>query len=143
MEDQILGKNGTVDLTKGLYYLEEDNSVSGVRQLLGQIKDKAFAAIPTAGPSWRPETKSDYIPHALIEGEIHTNHGQSTVGVDKDGSDIILSAFCQSCITGEKAKDVVEEAYCSTLLCLLGNQAMEEQRLITFPEEYKIPYMKF
>ena len=48
-----------------------------------------------------------------------------------------------SCITGEKAKDVVEEAYCSTLLCLLGNQAMEEQRMITFPEEYKIPYMKF
>ena len=111
--------------------------------LLGQIKDKAFAAIPTAGPSWRPETKSEYIPHALIEGEIHTNHGQSTVGVDKDGSDIILSAFCQSCITGEKAKDVVEEAYCSTLLCLLGNQAMEEKRLIDFPEEYKIPYMKF
>ena len=46
-------------------------------------------------------------------------------------------------VTGEKAKDVVEEAYCSTLLCLLGNKAMEEQRLITFPEEYKIPYMKF
>ena len=143
MEDQILGKKGTVDLTKGIYYLEEDNSASGVRQLLGQIKDKAFAAIPAAGPSWRPETKSDYLPHALIEGEIHTNHGQSTVGVDKDGSDIILSAFCQSCITGEKAKDVVEEAYCSTMLCLLGNQAMEEQRLIYFPEEYKIPYMKF
>jgi len=143
MEDQILGKNGTVDLTKGIYYLEDDKSVSGVRQLLGQIKDKAFAAIPAAGPSWRPETKSDYVPHALIEGEIFTNHGQSTVGVDKDGSDVILSAFCQSCITEEKAKDVVEEAYCSTMLCLLGNKAMEEQRMITFPDEYKIPYMKF
>ncbi len=143
MEDQILGKNGTVDLTKGVYYLEEDNMVSGVRQLLTQIKDKAFAAIPTAGPSWRPETKSEYVPHALISGQIHTNSGQSTVGADKDGSDVILSAFCQSCITGEKAKDVVEEAYCSTLLCLLGNQAMEEQRMITFPDEYRIPYMKF
>lgn len=143
MEDQILGHKGTVDLTKGLYYLEEDNSSSGIEQLIAQIRDKTFAAIPAAGPSWRPETRSEYIPHALMEGVIHTNHGQSTVGVDKDGSDVILSAFCQSCITGEKAKDVVEEAYCSTLLCLLGNQAMEEGRTIMFPEEYKIPYMNF
>lgn len=44
---------------------------------------------------------------------------------------------------GEKAKDVVEEAYCSTVLCLLGNKAMEEQRTIIFPDYYKIPYMKF
>jgi hypothetical protein len=29
------------------------------------------------------------------------------------------------------------------MLCLLGNKAMEEKKLITFPEEYKIPYMKF
>ena len=31
----------------------------------------------------------------------------------------------------------------STVLCLLGNQAMEEERHILFPDEYKIPYMKF
>ena len=36
----------------------------------------------------------------------------------------IVSAFCQACITGEKGKDIVEEAYSATLLCLLGNQAM-------------------
>ncbi len=143
MEDQILGKKGTVDLTKGIYYLEEDNLVPGVHQLLNQMRDKVFETIPAAGPSWRPETRSEYTPHALIDGKIYVNQGQSTVGADKDGSDVILSAFCQSCITGEKAKDVVEEAYCSTLLCLLGNQAMEEERTITFPEEYKIPYMKF
>ena len=65
------------------------------------------------------------------------------VGADKDGSDIILSAFCLSCITGEKAPNVVEEAYCSTVLCLLGNRAMEEQRTIRLPEQYRIPYMKF
>ena len=85
----------------------------------------------------------DYVPHTLVEGQISVNSGQSTVGADKDGSDVILSAFCQSCITGEKAENVVEEAYCSTLLCLLANQAMDEKRIITFPEEYKIPYMKF
>ena len=152
MVDQILGHKGTMEMAKGIYYLEEDHSTSGIRQLIGQVKDKVFAAIPTAGPSWRPETKMEYTPHFVIEGDINVNNGLSMIGADKDGSDIILRAtikptpsisFCQSCITGEKAQNVVEEAYCSTVLCLLGNQAMEEERHILFPDEYKIPYMKF
>ena len=51
-------------------------------------------------------------------------------------------SFCQSCITGEKAANVVEEAYCSTILCLLGNRAMDEGRVVDLPREYVIPYMK-
>ncbi len=143
MEEQILGHAGTVDLSKGVYYLEEDNLVSGMRQLLEQVKTGVFAAVPTAGPSWRPELRAKYVPHPVLEGKFSISDGESSVGFVADGSDVILSAFCQSCITGEKAKDVVEEAYCSTVLCLLGNQAMEEGRTLTFPEEYKIPYMKF
>lgn len=143
MEEQILGSKGTVDLSRGVYYLEEDNLVSGIRQLVDQVKTGVFAAIPTAGPSWKPELKSDYVPHPVIEGGFSITSGESMIGATNDGSDVILSAFCQSCITGEKAKDVVEEAYYSTVLCLLGNQAMEENRVITFPEEYKIPYMSF
>ena len=38
MEEQILCKNGTVDLSKGIFYLEDDNMIYGVRQLLDQIK---------------------------------------------------------------------------------------------------------
>lgn len=143
MEDQILGHAGTMDLTKGVYYLEEDNSRSGIETLISQVRDKVFASVPLAGPSWRPEVKGTAIPHSIIEGRVSVNGGQSMIGVDNDASDIILSAFCQSCITGEKAKDVVEEAYCSTVLCLLGNKAMDEGRTILFPEYYKIPYMKF
>lgn len=143
MEDQILGHKGTVDMTKGIYYLEDDNQLPGIRQLLREGREKTLGTIPTAGPSWRPETRKDYVPYTLVEGDVSVNSGQSTVGADNDGSDIILSAFCQSCLTGEKAEGVVEEAYCSTLLCLLGNQAMDEKRIITFPDEYKIPYMKF
>jgi predicted dehydrogenase len=143
MEDQILGSKGTMEMAKGIYYLEEDNSRSGIKQLIGQVKDKIFASVPIAGPSWRPETKQEYIPYFVIKDNIHVNDGLNMIGVDKDGSDIILSAFCQSCITSEKAENIVEEAYCSAVLCLLGNQAMDEQRHIPFPDEYKIPYMKF
>jgi len=143
MEDQILGHKGTMNLATGLYYLEEDNSDSGIEQLLSQIENKVFSAVPLAGPSWRPETKKEYKPHSILKGKMHVNEGLSMIGAEKDGSDAILASFCQSCITGEKAKNIVEEAYCATLLCLLGNRAMEEQRKIDFPEEYKIPYMKF
>ncbi len=143
MEDQILGKNGTADLTRGVYYLEEDNLVPGIKRLVEDTVTGLLASVPKAGPSWRPELKSAYAPHPIIAGQVSVNAGQSMVAADADGSDIILSAFCRSCITGEKAPNVVEEAYCSTVLCLLGNQAMDEKRLITFPDEYKIPYMKF
>ena len=143
MEDQILGNKGVMDLAKGVYYYEEDNSGSGIQKLLNEIGDKVFTSVPIAGPSWRPETKESYKPHYVMEGKFNINEGLSMVSAENDGSDQILSAFCQACITGEKAKNIVEEAYSATMLCLLGNQAMAEQRKIDFPDEYKIPYIKF
>lgn len=143
MENEVLGKKGTVDLAQGIYYLEEDTSTPGIQQLIAQIQDKVFSAIPAAGPSWRAETKSQYKPHAVLKGQASINTGTSMIGADKDGSDLILSSFAQACITGEKAKNIVEEAYAATIMCLLGNQAIKEGRTIEFPEEYKIPYMKF
>ena len=143
MEDQILGKDGTMNLATGLYYLENDTSRSGIKQLLSSVKESVFDVIPAAGPSWRPETADAYVPHPILDGPMHVNHGQSTIGVSLDGSEAILSAFCDACITGERAKNVVEEAYASTVLCLLGNLAMEQGTTIDFPDEYKIPYMHF
>lgn len=144
MEDQILGHLGTMDLSKGLYYLEEDNSTYGIKQLIDNIKSNVFAAVPTAGPSWRPEYKSEYVPHRILESESAViNPGQSMIGVDNDGSNLIMEAFCESCLTGKRADSLVDEAYCATTLCLLGNMAMESGRSIKFPDEYKIPYMNF
>lgn len=144
MEDQILGHKGTMNLASGFYYLEDSIAGnSGIEQLLTQIGNKVFAAVPVAGPSWRPETKKEYKPFPILKGSFNVNDGLSMIGSEKDGSDAILDAFCQACITGEKGKDIVEEAYCATLLCLLGNQAIAEEKRVNFPEEYKIPHMKF
>lgn len=144
MEDQIMGHLGTMDLSKGLYYLEEDNSTYGIKQLIDNIKSSVFAAVPTAGPSWRPEYKSEYVPHRILDDDSAViNPGQSMIGVDNDGSDLILEAFCKACLTGKRADSLVDEAYCATTLCLLGNLAIEEGRSVKFPDEYKIPYMKF
>lgn len=145
MEDQILGHKGTVNLATGIYYLEDGNNMdkSGIEQLLDQIGNKVFSAVPAAGSSWRPETRKKYSPHYIIGGDYHINDGLSMIGAIKDGSEEMLSAFCQACITGEQGKNIVEEAYCSTLLCLLGNESMEKEQMVNFPERFKIPYMKF
>ena len=143
MEDQIMCSRGTVDLSKGVYYLENDDTVNGMRQLLDQIRNGIFSAVPVAGPSWRPEVKGEYVPHAILKSPVSVNGGQNMIGVENDGSFEILSAFCQSCITGSKAMNLVEEAYCSTMLCLLGNEAMDKRSVTVFPDKYKIPYMKF
>lgn len=138
MVEQMLGKKGTMSLAEGVYYLEDESGKkSGIEQLINQIGNKIYASVPAAGPSWRPETQQNYIAHTVLEGESHM------AGVLQDGSEDMLSAFCQACITGEKGESIVEEAYISTILCHMGNQAMAEERKIIFPEEYKIPYMKF
>jgi predicted dehydrogenase len=145
MEDQILGHKGTMNLATGTYFLEDANSnQSGIQQLINQIGNRVFSAIPAAGASWRPETRDTYRPHFVMGNRnFSVTEGSSMIGAEADGSDAILSAFCQSCITGEKATEVVEECYSATLLCLLGNQAVAEQTTIVFPEEYKISHMKF
>lgn len=143
MGEQILGNKGTMELAKGEYYFEEPKPAAGILQLLEKAKSSVFEKIPVAGPSWVPEIAKEYKPHYVIEGKIDVNHGLSMIGVDNDGSEDLLSAFCQSAITGEQPKNIVEECYCSTILCLMGNKAMEEQRKIDFPEEYKIPYLNF
>ncbi|MDR1518041.1 MAG: Gfo/Idh/MocA family oxidoreductase [Dysgonamonadaceae bacterium] len=144
MEDQILGSKGTMNLASGMYYLENEvGANSAIEQLLAQIGDKIFSAIPAAGASWRPETKKAYQPHPIIKGSFSVSDGMSMIGADKDGSDEMLSSFCQACITGEKGKDIVEEAYSASTLCLIGDQAMREQCRVEYPEEYKIPYMEF
>lgn len=74
---------------------------------------------------------------------VTTHSGESSVGAVGDGSMELVTAFCEAAITGKPAPNLVEEAYYSSVLALLGLQAMEEERVIHFPDEYKIPYLNF
>lgn len=143
MGEQILGHKGTMELAKGEYYFEDAEPAPAILQLINQVENKAFSTVPIAGPSWVPELATRHKPHYVIKGQISVNPGVSMTGVEKDGSEELISAFCQAAITGEKAKNIVEECYYSTVLCLLGNQAVAEQRKIDFPEKYKLPYLDF
>jgi len=91
-----------------------------------------------AGPSWVPETASINKGYYVIEN-VKVTSGESSVGsaVD-DGSAALMTAFCNSAISSQVNDYIVEEAYYSSVLALLGLQAMEEQRIVRFPEEYAI-----
>jgi hypothetical protein len=99
-------------------------------RLIDDIQMDIFNAVPFAGTSWEPEIAS-------------TNKGEYILGKSpkEDGTSIMLDAFVEAVITQKQPKDIVEEAYYASALSLLGHQAMEEERIITFPDEYKIDYL--
>lgn len=143
MGEQVLGHKGTMELAKGIYHFEEAKPAPGILQLINQIEHKIFDAVPIAGPSWVPETAQKQETYNVLGNKAVVHSGASMIGAANDGSDLLVSAFCQSCITGEKAKNIVEECYLSTILCLMGNEAIASQSKIMFPGKYKIPYLNF
>ncbi len=55
-----------------------------------------------------------------------------------DGSIEMLQAFCHSILTGRQPDHVLEEAYYGSILCLLGDEAILQQKTLSFPEHLKI-----
>jgi len=142
LEEQILGHLGTMELEKGKYYFEDVKPAPGILQLINQVEHKIFDNLSFAGPSWVPETAIAQRAEYVMD-KVSTTTGASTVGAEKDGTEELVEAFCHSVITGKNAPNLVEEAYYSSVLALLGLQAMEERRIISFPDQYKVPYLNF
>ncbi|MDR2385291.1 MAG: Gfo/Idh/MocA family oxidoreductase [Tannerella sp.] len=137
LEELILGDKGTMELEKGKYYFEEAQPAPGIMQLINDIEHKIFDNVSFAGPSWVPETASINKSYPVLEN-INVTSGESSVGAIGDGSVELLTAFCNAAIMGEKNDRLVEEAYYSSVFALLGLQAMDEKRIITFPKELAI-----
>jgi len=142
LEEQILGHKGTMELEKGKYYFEEAKPAPGILQLINDVEHGFFDQITPAGQSWVPEIAAQYQGISVLD-KVTSISGASMIGADNDGSVELVEAFCHSVITGKPAVNLVEEAYYSSTLSLLGIQAMEEQQVIKYPDEYKIPYLNF
>ncbi len=132
MGEQILGSQGTIDLVRGVMYSEESIPRSGLEQLLRQIEQGILSNSAFAGTSWATETASNdkglrFVDHVVV------NDGASTVGATGDGSVELMHAFCQAVITGAQPEKIVEEAYWSTLLSLLGDRATREKTMLEIP----------
>jgi len=140
MGEEILGDKGTIELDKGKLFFEEIKPAPGIQQLVNQIEHKIFDVVPVAGPSWIPETASENKGENIVD-LIHEEKGGKKIDPTDDGSKALVSAFCDSVITGKPVLNLVEEAYYASVLSLLGLQAMDEKRIIPFPEELKIAYL--
>ena len=130
LEEQILGHLGTVEPEKGKYYFETIEPAPGFLQMVNDIEHKLFDAIPFAGTSWAPETANE-------------NHGEFILGKrpQGDGTSQMLDAFVEAVITGKQPPRIAEEGYYASALCLLGYDAIEQERILTFPDEYKLNYL--
>lgn len=130
LEEQIMGHLGTVEPEKGKYFFEEVEPAPGFLQLVRDIENSIFETLPFAGTSWEPETAK-------------VNHGTYILG-DKpksDGTSEMLAAFVEAVITRKQPLHIAEEGYYASAYALLGLQAIDEQRIITFPDEYKLNYL--
>ena len=130
LEEQILGHLGTVEPETGKYYFEKTPPAPGFLQLINDVENKLFDSLPFAGTSWAPETAN-------------ANKGEYIIGErpKSDGTSLLVDAFVEAVITGKQPANVAEEGYYASALCLLGHEAIEQEKVLTFPDEYKIDYL--
>lgn len=130
LEEQIMGHLGTVEPEKGRYYFENVPPAPGFLQMVNEWENKLFDSLPFAGTSWAPETANSNKGELILEERPKT-----------DGTSLLLEAFVEAVITGKQPPRIAEEGYYASMLCLLGHQAMEEEKTLSFPDEYKINYL--
>ena len=131
LEEQIMGHLGTVEPEKGKYYFEQTPPMPGFLRMINDLEKDIYGDLSFAGPSWDPEIARQ-------------NHGEFILGRKRpprnDGSGYLNDAFVEASLTGKQPPMVAEEGYYATIMSLLGQQAIDEKRIIAFPEEFKIDY---
>lgn len=130
LEEQIMGHLGTVEPEKGKYYFENVSPAPAFLQLINEWENKLFDTLPFAGTSWAPETAN------VNNGEFITGERPKS-----DGTSLLLEAFAEAVITQKQPANIAEEGYYASQLCLLGHEAIEQERTLVFPDEYKIDYL--
>ncbi len=130
LEEQIMGNLGTVEPEHGKYYFENTPPAPGFLQMVNEFENRLFGSLPFAGTSWAPETANE-------------NKGEYILGErpQSDGTSLLLEGFVEAVIARRQPARIAEEGYYASVLCLLGHQAIEEGRVLTFPNEYKIDYL--
>jgi predicted dehydrogenase len=130
LEEQILCNKGTIEPEKSKYYFEEIPPAPAFLQMINDVENGMFGSIPFAGTSWVPETANTNKGHYLLDKKPET-----------DGTSLMLEAFAEAVITQKQPPLIAEEGYYATALSLLGHQAIEEEKILVFPDQYKLDYL--
>jgi len=125
-EEQVMGPLGTIEMEAGKFFLDNPPPAPGIVQLINQIEKNIFDVVPIGGPSWVPddpsEDKGTYI----------------TEVIKSDGTGIQLEAFANAVRENKIIPGILKEGYNASVASLLGDQAMMEGRVVSWPEEYKL-----
>jgi predicted dehydrogenase len=126
LEQQILGDKGTMELETNKMYSENPPQPAGILQLVNDIEHGIFDSITVAGASWVPETAAK-------------NKGEMICLDDKiDEGKLQLIGLVNAIRQNKPVPQLMEQGYYSGLWTLLGQQAIDEKRIVTLPKEYII-----
>jgi predicted dehydrogenase len=127
LEIQVMGPKGTIEAESGKFYLENPPPAPAIVQLLNQLEQSVFETIPVGGPSWVPDLKTD------TEGTWLSRNLKGD-----DGSALSLAAFAGAVRTGTRMPYMIDHAYRAGVAALMGQIAMEENREVAWPGDYRV-----
>lgn len=124
LEEQIMGHLGTIEPEVRKIYSENPPPAPGFLQLINNLEKDIFETIPIGGASWVPETAVQYKGEYLVEDYQY------------DDTLLEMKGFVLAVRDGRPYPGLLREGYNATVAVLLGLQAMQENRIIEWPEEY-------
>lgn len=125
--EQIMGTEGTLELETGKLYSENPPPSPGIIQLIQSIENQVFRTIPIGGASWIPDSPSQ------IKGEYIVDKIQIP-----SATQLELEAFISAVRLGQPIPELLDNAFNASVAALLGNQAMERNETVKWPEGLKI-----
>jgi predicted dehydrogenase len=126
LEEQVMGDKGTMELESNKMYSENPPKPAGILQLVNDIEHGIFDSITVAGASWVPEVASKY-------------KGEMICLDDKiDEGKLQLIGLVKAIRLNKPVPQLMEQGYYSGIWTLLGQQAIDEKRIVTLPKEYII-----
>jgi hypothetical protein len=127
LEEQVMGPDGTMELEKGLYYLQNPPPAPGIQQLITNIEKSMFETLPIGGASWVIKAGTD------LKGDVLTD--QYPV---PNSTTLQLEGFVNSIRENKQIPEVLEQAYYGTVAAILGQYAMEQKKTIYLTDDMKI-----
>ena len=126
LEEKIMGPGGVLELENNRLYLENSRGASSIEKLINDIENSVFDVVPIGGATWIPETADK------ARGEVIFPRWKS------EETMLQLVAFADFIREGGFPEEFTRQTYYATVWSLLAEQAMDENRILTLPEEYKI-----
>lgn len=125
LEEQIMGNKGTIEPELNRIYSENPPPAPGIKQLIHDLKSEVFEVIPIGGATWMPEVAT-------------FNNGKRITSYDNNDTFLQLVGFVKAVKAGKPYANLLREGFHASVAALLGLQAMETNRPVTWPDEYKM-----